>query len=52
MSAGEGYDDGRVDEDERVRDDDERWALDLAATQVLMTFLATREVIATFQQEA
>jgi hypothetical protein len=49
MSADESNHDGRIYEDERVCDDDERRALDLAATQMLATFLSTREVIAAFQ---
>lgn len=52
MGASKGNDDGRVYEDERVGDDDKRWALDLAATQALATFLSTREVITAFKQEA
>ena len=52
MSADEGNDDRRVDEDERVRDDYEWRALDLAARQMLATLLPTREVIAALEQEA
>ena len=52
MSADESNDDGRVDEDERVRDDYKGWTLDLAAPQMLATLLPTREVIAAFEQEA
>jgi hypothetical protein len=52
MRARKGNDDGGVDEDERVCDDDKRRALNLATAQVLATFLSTRKVIAAFQQEA
>lgn len=52
MRARKGNDDGGVDEDERVCDDDKRRALNLTTAQVLATFLSTRKVIAAFQQEA
>lgn len=52
MSANQGDDDARVDEDERIGDDDERRALDLAAAQALAALLTTCKVIATFQQQS
>jgi len=52
MSADESNDDGRVDEDERVRDNYEWRALDLAASQMLAALLPAREVIAALEQEA
>lgn len=50
MCTCEGNDHGRVDEDERIRDNDERGALNLAAVQTLTTFLLTREVVADLEQ--
>lgn len=44
--------DGRVYEDERVRDDDEGWALRLATAEALAPLLYAREVIAAFKQKA
>ena len=52
MCTCEGDNDSRVYEDERIRDDDKRRALNLTTVQVLAALLATGEVIAAFEQQA
>ena len=42
----------RIDEDEGVGNDDERWALDFAATESFATFLGAGQGIATLEQKA
>lgn len=52
MCAHEGYDDGRVDEDKRVRDDDEWRAGRLAAREALATLASSGEIIAALEEQA
>lgn len=52
MRSYQGDDDGRVYEDDGVRDDDKRWALNTATVKALATLLIAREVVATLEQQA
>jgi hypothetical protein len=44
--------DGGIDENERVRNDDKRRALDFSAFEMLATLLSTGEVVANFEEDA
>lgn len=52
MCAEQRDDDGRVYEDDRVRDDDKRRAGRVAAGQALALLLLAGEVVAAFEEEA
>jgi hypothetical protein len=52
MRSEKGDDHGRVDEDEEVGDDHERWALDLTTLHVCTALFASRQVISALQQDA
>lgn len=44
--------DGGIDEDQRIRNDDERRPLDVSAIEALATLLSTSESVANFEQKA
>ena len=52
MRAKQGDDHSRVDEDEEIGDDHERWALDLATFQAIAALLAACQIVTTLEKNS